>query len=167
MDARNGLALEDIRLPRPEIELGPTDWFEYLRLLELPPGFLPGADPAAFHVLVARVAGENVATAMAFDRADRRIVRRALVICVATVVACALLLIASFQPGYPSRFVAFWGIAIHPLAEYKSAAKDAVPRLCEILESDADVDVRWGAARTCPRSARFASSTWSSSAACR
>src|SRR5207244_4789657 len=39
-------------------------------------------------------------------------------------------------------------IAIHPLAEYKSAAKDAVPRLCEILESDADVDVRWGAART-------------------
>jgi len=63
-----GMALEDIRLPRPEIELGPTDWFEYLRLLGVPPGFLAGADPAAFHVLVARVAGENVATAMAFDR---------------------------------------------------------------------------------------------------
>jgi len=63
-----GMALGDIRMPRPEIELGPPDWFEYLRLLELPPGFLPGADPAVFHILVARVAGENVATAMAFDR---------------------------------------------------------------------------------------------------
>ena len=63
-----GMALDDIRLPRPEIELGPPDWFEYLRILELAAGFLRGADPAAFHVLVARLDGENVATAMAFDR---------------------------------------------------------------------------------------------------
>jgi predicted GNAT family acetyltransferase len=33
----------------------------------VPPGFLSGADRAAFHVLVARLGGENVATAMAFD----------------------------------------------------------------------------------------------------
>ena len=40
-----GMVLEDIRLPRPEIELGPTDWFEYLRLLGVPPGFLPWCRP--------------------------------------------------------------------------------------------------------------------------
>ena len=62
-----GMALDDIRLPRPEIELGPPDWLEYLRILGMPPGFLGGADRAAFHVLVARLDGESVATAMAFD----------------------------------------------------------------------------------------------------
>jgi GNAT superfamily N-acetyltransferase len=62
-----GMALEDIRLPRPRIELGPRDWFEYLRILGLPPGFLSTVDQGAFHVLVARAGGENVATAMAFD----------------------------------------------------------------------------------------------------
>lgn len=61
------MALDDICLPRPEIELGPPDWFEYLRILEVPPGLLGGADHVAFHVLVARLGGENVATAMAFD----------------------------------------------------------------------------------------------------
>lgn len=63
-----GMALEDIRLPRPEIELGPPDWFEYLRIIGVPPGLLSRADHAAFHVLVARLGGESVATAMAFDR---------------------------------------------------------------------------------------------------
>jgi GNAT superfamily N-acetyltransferase len=62
-----GMALGDIRLPGPEIELGTADWSEYLRILGMPPGFLSGADNAAFHVLVARLGGENVATAMAFD----------------------------------------------------------------------------------------------------
>jgi hypothetical protein len=62
-----GMALDDIHLPRPKIELGPPDWFEYLRILGVPPGFLRGADPAAFHVLVARLDGETVATASAFD----------------------------------------------------------------------------------------------------
>jgi ribosomal protein S18 acetylase RimI-like enzyme len=62
-----GTSLDDIRLPRPEIELGPPDWSEYLRILGVPPGLLAGADHDAFHVLVARLAGENVATAMAFD----------------------------------------------------------------------------------------------------
>jgi ribosomal protein S18 acetylase RimI-like enzyme len=65
-----GMALDEIRLPRPQIELGPSDWLKYLRILRsfgAPPGLLSGADPARFHVLVARLGGENVATAMAFD----------------------------------------------------------------------------------------------------
>jgi ribosomal protein S18 acetylase RimI-like enzyme len=62
-----GLALDDFRLPRPALELGPPDWDECLRLLGVPPGLLAEADPAAFHVLVARLGGENVATALAFD----------------------------------------------------------------------------------------------------
>jgi predicted GNAT family acetyltransferase len=33
----------------------------------VPAGLLSGADPTAFHTLVARVEGENVATAIAFD----------------------------------------------------------------------------------------------------
>lgn len=62
-----GMRIDDLRRPRPEIELGSPDWFEYLRILEVPPGFLSGADHNAFHVLVGRLDGENVATAMAFD----------------------------------------------------------------------------------------------------
>ena len=65
-----GLALDEIRLPRPQLDLGPPDWLEYLRILRIfgaPSGLLSGADPARFHVLVARLGGENVATAMAFD----------------------------------------------------------------------------------------------------
>lgn len=62
-----GMELDDMRMPRPEIELGATDWDDYLRIFGLPPGLLSGADHTAFHVLVARVDGERVATAMAFD----------------------------------------------------------------------------------------------------
>jgi ribosomal protein S18 acetylase RimI-like enzyme len=62
-----GMALDDIRVPRPQIELGPPDWSEYLRIIGVPPGFLRGANHATFHVLVARLDGENVATAIAFD----------------------------------------------------------------------------------------------------
>ncbi|HEX6875113.1 MAG TPA: GNAT family N-acetyltransferase [Nocardioidaceae bacterium] len=65
-----GMVLDDARLPRPEIELGPPDWFDYLRILGVPPGLLSEADHDAFHVLVARLGGESVATAMAFDLDD-------------------------------------------------------------------------------------------------
>ena len=64
-----GMALGDTPLSRPDVELGPPDWFEYLRILGVPPGFLSGANQAAYRVLVARLRGENVATAMAFDLA--------------------------------------------------------------------------------------------------
>ena len=62
-----GMTLDDIRVPRPQIELAPTDWDEYLRIFGLPPGLLSDADRSGLHVVVARFDGERVATAMAFD----------------------------------------------------------------------------------------------------
>jgi len=62
-----GMVLADARLLVPEIDLGPPDWAEHLRIVAVPPGFLSGARRLAFHVLVARFGGENVATAIAFD----------------------------------------------------------------------------------------------------
>jgi ribosomal protein S18 acetylase RimI-like enzyme len=62
-----GMVLDDIRLPRPEIELGSADWSEHLHLAGMPHGFLSGADLGAFHVLVAKLGGENVSTAIALD----------------------------------------------------------------------------------------------------
>jgi hypothetical protein len=54
-----GMTLDDIRLPRPAVELGSTEWEEYLSIFGLPPGLLGNADHSAFHVLVARVGGET------------------------------------------------------------------------------------------------------------
>ena len=65
-----GMALDDIRLPRPEIPLGTADWREYLTMEGLPPDFLAAADHAAFHLRVARNAGEIVAAALAYDFGD-------------------------------------------------------------------------------------------------
>jgi GNAT superfamily N-acetyltransferase len=62
-----GMVLDDVRLPRPDLELGPAEWSEHLRLAGMPSGFLGGADLSAFHVLVAGLGGENVSTAVAFD----------------------------------------------------------------------------------------------------
>ncbi|MGZ4234078.1 MAG: GNAT family N-acetyltransferase [Solirubrobacteraceae bacterium] len=62
-----GMALDDIRAPRPELELGPADWSEHLRIAEVHPGLLSGLDAAAFHVLVGRERAENVVTGIAFD----------------------------------------------------------------------------------------------------
>jgi ribosomal protein S18 acetylase RimI-like enzyme len=62
-----GMALDDVRLPRPDIKLAPEDFSEHLRLAGLPRGFLSGADPSAFHVLVASLRGEHVSTAIGFD----------------------------------------------------------------------------------------------------
>ena len=65
-----GMDLDDIALPRPPIDLGPADWPEYLRMDGLPPDFLSAADHAAFHLLAARVDGEMVAAALAYDFGD-------------------------------------------------------------------------------------------------
>jgi ribosomal protein S18 acetylase RimI-like enzyme len=65
-----GMALDDIRLPEPEIELGPAEWSDYVRFLEasgLPSGLLTGTDPRAFHVLTVVAAGETVSAAIAYD----------------------------------------------------------------------------------------------------
>lgn len=65
-----GLALDEVHVARPDIELGPTDWSEHLRLIGVPPDFLSRVDHAAIEVLIARLNGENVATAMTFDFGD-------------------------------------------------------------------------------------------------
>jgi GNAT superfamily N-acetyltransferase len=62
-----GMTLDDIRLPRPELELGAATWSEHWRIAEVHPGLLSGVDTAPFHILVAALRGENVATAIAFD----------------------------------------------------------------------------------------------------
>jgi ribosomal protein S18 acetylase RimI-like enzyme len=61
------LVLDDLLVPRPQVALGPADWPEYLRVLDVPPDLLAGVDQTAFHVLVARLDGASVATGMAFD----------------------------------------------------------------------------------------------------
>lgn len=65
-----GMTLDGVPPDPPAMDLGPDDWSEYLRILELPPGLLVGADPTAFHVLVARFEGTGAATAMAYDHTD-------------------------------------------------------------------------------------------------
>jgi GNAT superfamily N-acetyltransferase len=62
-----GMALDDLVAPPPDVELARGGWSEYLRILGVPADLLSGADPDAFHVLVARLAGESVATAMSYD----------------------------------------------------------------------------------------------------
>jgi ribosomal protein S18 acetylase RimI-like enzyme len=62
-----GMTLDGMCLPRPEIDLGAPDWLEHLRLAGVPADFLSGADPAAYRVLIGRLDGENVATAIAYD----------------------------------------------------------------------------------------------------
>jgi ribosomal protein S18 acetylase RimI-like enzyme len=65
-----GMALDDLRGPRPELELEPAEWPAYLAYLEgvgVPAGLLAGADPSEFHLLIAR---DSLATALAFDHGD-------------------------------------------------------------------------------------------------
>ena len=64
-----GMALDEIVVPRPQIDLGPAAWPEYLKMDGLPPDFLATADHAAFHLLAARIDGEMVAAALAYDYA--------------------------------------------------------------------------------------------------
>jgi GNAT superfamily N-acetyltransferase len=68
-----GMTLDDIRVPRPELDLAPSDWPAYVAYLEgvgAPPGLLRDVDPAPFHLLTARDGDETVATALAFDAGD-------------------------------------------------------------------------------------------------
>jgi ribosomal protein S18 acetylase RimI-like enzyme len=65
-----GMALEDLRIAPPELELDPPEWPAYVAWLEsvgVPPGLLAGVDPREFHLLIAR---GGVATALAFDLGD-------------------------------------------------------------------------------------------------
>ena len=63
-----GMALADLRVPRPDIEAARADLAAHARVGELPTGLLDAVDGRAFHVLVARLGGEAVSTGIAFDR---------------------------------------------------------------------------------------------------
>jgi GNAT superfamily N-acetyltransferase len=62
-----GMALDDVHLPSPEVDLGSLDWSGYLRLFGLPPELFPAADHAAFNLKVVRLDGQDAAAALAFD----------------------------------------------------------------------------------------------------
>ncbi len=62
-----GIALEDLDLPRPDLDLVPADWHDYVAMIGLGPDFQRYADPAAYVVRVARLDGEAAAVAMAYD----------------------------------------------------------------------------------------------------
>lgn len=62
-----GMALDDVRVPRQELELAAPSFAEHLRVIDVPPGFLAGVDGAALHTPVVRRGGESVASGMAFD----------------------------------------------------------------------------------------------------
>jgi GNAT superfamily N-acetyltransferase len=62
-----GMSLADLQLPRPELEVRPLDWLDYLRVFGLPAGLLAGADHSALHVIASWIDGEPVAAALALD----------------------------------------------------------------------------------------------------
>jgi len=65
-----GMELDDLPGPLPDIALEVPAWEQYVAYLEragAPPGLLVDADPSAFHAVGACMAGECVATAIAFD----------------------------------------------------------------------------------------------------
>jgi GNAT superfamily N-acetyltransferase len=62
-----GMGLDGLSLPGPEIDCARGDWLEHVEVGELPPELLSAGDHAAFHILVARLNGVKVATALAFD----------------------------------------------------------------------------------------------------
>lgn len=63
------MSLDSIPVPRPDLQLAPADWDDYLTVLNTSPGLLAGVDPTDFHVTIVSADGENVAAAMAYDHA--------------------------------------------------------------------------------------------------
>jgi GNAT superfamily N-acetyltransferase len=59
--------LDEIGLPPAHVDLAPPDWREHLRIAGVPPDFLAAADPEAYHILLGRLGGATVATALAFE----------------------------------------------------------------------------------------------------
>jgi ribosomal protein S18 acetylase RimI-like enzyme len=67
-----GLCLDDLRAPRPPLDLAPPHWGDYVRHLGglgVPAGLLAGVDPGPFRPLLARRDGETAGTALGFDHA--------------------------------------------------------------------------------------------------
>jgi ribosomal protein S18 acetylase RimI-like enzyme len=61
------MALEDVRVPRPELDWAPLAWPDYLHMFELPRGLLGGSGHETLRLIAARVDGVSVAAAMTFD----------------------------------------------------------------------------------------------------
>jgi ribosomal protein S18 acetylase RimI-like enzyme len=64
------MSLGDLAGAVPDIDLAAAGWADYLRVLDqfgVPAGIMSGVDPEPFHVTVARLDGENVAAALAYD----------------------------------------------------------------------------------------------------
>jgi GNAT superfamily N-acetyltransferase len=64
-----GMAIDDIRLPRPELELRPLEWSNYLRVFDLPAGLLAESNHDRWQVTVVWLEGQPVASALTFDLA--------------------------------------------------------------------------------------------------
>jgi GNAT superfamily N-acetyltransferase len=62
-----GMSLDDLTLAPPDVDLAPPDLAEHLRIIGAPAGLLSAADRDVVRIMVARLAGANVATAMGFD----------------------------------------------------------------------------------------------------
>lgn len=62
-----GMQLADLSVPRPRLDLGRSDWGEHVRVGGLPVALLAEMDPSDFHVVVAKLDGVPVTTAIAYD----------------------------------------------------------------------------------------------------
>ena len=62
-----GMNLADLSVPRPELDLAPPDWSEYLRIVGVPGHFLESLDRSVLHIVLAKLDGKNVAIATAYD----------------------------------------------------------------------------------------------------
>jgi len=62
-----GMLLDEVPTPRRELEVVSIEWDTYLQKFVATEGLLSGVDPTAFHVLSARVDGDDAATAIGFD----------------------------------------------------------------------------------------------------
>jgi ribosomal protein S18 acetylase RimI-like enzyme len=61
------MSLDSIPVPRPDLELAPANWLDYLTVLDTSPGLLAGVEPTNFHVIIVTADGQNVAAALAYD----------------------------------------------------------------------------------------------------
>jgi ribosomal protein S18 acetylase RimI-like enzyme len=59
--------LDEVTVPRPELDVIDPGWPEHVRIIEAPEGLLPRLDLRHFRLYAARVDGRPVATAIAFD----------------------------------------------------------------------------------------------------
>jgi ribosomal protein S18 acetylase RimI-like enzyme len=65
-----GMALDELPVARPQLELSAPDWDEYLRMFGLPATLLAGADRVRLQLTIARLDGVGAAASLAFDCAD-------------------------------------------------------------------------------------------------